>query len=65
MTTAVAARRLHAHLDGHRWEVVSSKKVCDVVHARVEVRAELFLSGSSIRYSCRSCASCSSMRAAA
>jgi hypothetical protein len=39
MTTAVAARRLHAHLDGHRWEVACSKKVCDVVHARVEVCA--------------------------
>jgi hypothetical protein len=49
MMTAVVARRLHAHLDGHRWEVVSSKKVCDVVHARVEVCAELFLLGSSIR----------------
>jgi hypothetical protein len=39
MTTAVAARRLHAYLDGRRWEVACSKKVCDVVHARVEVCA--------------------------
>ncbi|XBI39379.1 hypothetical protein VPH35_124161 [Triticum aestivum] len=36
MTTAAAARRLHAHLDGHRWEAAGSKKVCDVVHARLE-----------------------------
>ncbi|KAE8775478.1 Protein MEI2-like 6 [Hordeum vulgare] len=36
MTTAAAARRLHAHLDGHRWEAAGSKKVCDVVHARME-----------------------------
>lgn len=39
MTTAAAARRLHAHLNGHRWEAAGSKKVCDVVHARLEVRA--------------------------
>ncbi|KAM0916125.1 hypothetical protein ACQ4PT_010390 [Festuca glaucescens] len=52
MTTAVAARRLHAHLDGHRWEVVSSKKVCDVVHARVEGLDSLVAHFSGSRFPC-------------
>ena len=37
MTTAVAARRLHAHLHGHCWKAAGSSKICVVVHARLEV----------------------------
>jgi hypothetical protein len=33
MTTAPAARRLHAFLHGHSWAAVGSGKVCEVVHA--------------------------------
>uniref|UniRef100_A0ACD5WTV6 Uncharacterized protein n=1 Tax=Avena sativa TaxID=4498 RepID=A0ACD5WTV6_AVESA len=52
LTTAVAARRLHAHLDGHRWEVASSKKVCDVVHARIQGLAALVAHFSGTRFPC-------------
>ncbi|KAM0865704.1 hypothetical protein ACQ4PT_043099 [Festuca glaucescens] len=52
MTTAVAARRLHAHLDGHRWEVACSKKVCAVVHARVEGLDSLVTHFSGSRFPC-------------
>ncbi|XP_047052783.1 protein MEI2-like 6 [Lolium rigidum] len=52
MTTAVAARRLHAYLDGRRWEVACSKKVCDVVHARVEGLDSLVAHFSGSRFPC-------------
>jgi hypothetical protein len=37
MTTAPAARRLHAFLHGHSWAAVGSGKVCEVVHAKIQV----------------------------
>uniref|UniRef100_R7WE68 Mei2-like C-terminal RNA recognition motif domain-containing protein n=1 Tax=Aegilops tauschii TaxID=37682 RepID=R7WE68_AEGTA len=36
MTTATAARRLHAFLHGHSWAATGSKKVCEVVHASIQ-----------------------------
>ncbi|XP_047051936.1 protein MEI2-like 6 [Lolium rigidum] len=36
MTTAPAARRLHAFLHGHSWAAVGSGKVCEVVHAKLQ-----------------------------
>uniref|UniRef100_A0A453LEM2 Mei2-like C-terminal RNA recognition motif domain-containing protein n=3 Tax=Aegilops tauschii TaxID=37682 RepID=A0A453LEM2_AEGTS len=36
MTTATAARRLHAFLHGHCWALAGSRKVCEVVHADIQ-----------------------------
>ncbi|CAM0952603.1 unnamed protein product [Alopecurus aequalis] len=36
MTTAAAARRLHAFLHGHSWADMGSGKVCEVVHADIQ-----------------------------
>uniref|UniRef100_A0ACD5XUV7 Uncharacterized protein n=1 Tax=Avena sativa TaxID=4498 RepID=A0ACD5XUV7_AVESA len=36
MTTATAARRLHAFLHGHSWAAIGSGKVCEVVHADIQ-----------------------------
>uniref|UniRef100_A0ACD6A993 Uncharacterized protein n=1 Tax=Avena sativa TaxID=4498 RepID=A0ACD6A993_AVESA len=52
MTTAVAARRLHAHLHGHRWEGACSQKVCDVVHAHIQGLAALVAQFSGTRFPC-------------
>jgi hypothetical protein len=38
MTTATAARRLHSFLHGHSWAAIGSAKVCEVVHASIQVR---------------------------
>jgi hypothetical protein len=38
MTTATAARRLHAFLHGHSWASIGSAKVCEVVYADIQVR---------------------------
>ena len=37
LTTPEAARRLHDHLHGHRWQVNGSGKTCEVDHAAIEV----------------------------
>ncbi|RLM85670.1 protein MEI2-like 6 [Panicum miliaceum] len=36
LTTPEAARRLHDHLNGHRWKVNGSGKTCEVDHADIE-----------------------------
>jgi hypothetical protein len=37
LTTPEAARRLHDHLNGHRWKVNGSGKTCEIDHADIEV----------------------------
>ena len=37
LTTPEAARRLHDHLHGHRWQVNGSGKTCEVDHGDIEV----------------------------
>lgn len=36
MATATAAHRLHALLQGHRWEAAGSRKMCNVVDTCIE-----------------------------
>ncbi|CAM0910276.1 unnamed protein product [Alopecurus aequalis] len=52
MTTAKAARRLHAHLHGHCWQAAGSRKVCEVVHARLEGLDSLVAHFSGTRFPC-------------
>lgn len=52
MTTATAARRLHAFLHGHRWALAGSRKVCEVVHADIQGVDALSAHFSSSKFPC-------------
>ncbi|KAI4989215.1 hypothetical protein ZWY2020_036532 [Hordeum vulgare] len=52
MTTAAAARRLHAFLHGHSWAAAGSRKVCEIVHANIQGANALAKHFSGSRFPC-------------
>jgi len=52
LTTPEAARRLHDHLHGHRWQVNGSGKTCEVDHAAIEGLEKLVQHFSDSRFNC-------------
>lgn len=52
MTTATAARRLHAFLHGHSWASIGSAKVCEVVYADIQGVDALSAHFSGSRFPC-------------